>query len=82
METTVYLPDHQLQDLLQIQAFFHRGIGFLWEKESVIHAFTQFPDLAPSGIPMLAVFKKLSPQESLETCYEQLEAIEASINST
>ena len=31
---------------------------------------------------MLAVFKKLSPQESLETCYEQLEAIEASINST
>jgi len=80
METNVYLQQQQLSDLLQINSFIHKGVGFYWGKEGVIHAFTQFPETAPSGKPILVLFKKHPPSEALEECVKQMPQIESDLN--
>lgn len=66
MKPIVYLYQDQLQQLLDTNVKVMNGVAFEWKGENVYHAYTQYPQISPSGSPSISMFRVLDTKVILE----------------
>jgi len=66
MENIVYTYQYQLQTFINSSADKQIGVAYEWKGEKVFHAFTEYPQIAPSGFPVACVFIKAFSKQEFE----------------
>ena len=70
MKPIVYLYQDQLQQLLDTNVKVMNGVAFEWKGENVYHAYTQYPQISPSGSPSISMFRVLDTKVILDKVYK------------